>query len=103
MISWNVNSAIVPNETSVHFHAAIVIEGTSDRVIPEVNISGSSFYALMGFFHGGHDHCSEMLQGQDYYLVVVVLPLIVVCSSRKKVCLLVGSAGFMMEGEMVFC
>ncbi len=63
MVLWDVNSAIVPDETIVQLHAVIVIVGASDGVIPEVNVSGSGFYALVGFFHGGHDHRSEMLRG----------------------------------------
>ncbi len=103
MVSWNVNSAIVPDEASIHFHAAIMVERAGDGVVPEVNISGGSFHALMGFFNGGHDHRFEVLQRQDYHLVIVILSLIVVRSSGEKVCFLVGSAGFMVKGEVVFC
>ncbi len=102
MVSWNVNSAVVPDEAIVHFHATIVVEGTGDHVVPKVNVPGGGFHALMGFFNGGHDHRLKVLWGQDYHLIIVILSLIVVCSSREKVCLLVGSAGFMMKGEMVF-
>ncbi len=103
MISWDINPAIVPNETSVHSHAMIMVEGASNGIVPEVNISGGGFYVLMGLLHGRHDHCLEMFRGQDYYLVIIVLPLIVICLSREKVCLLVGGASFMVESEMVFC
>ncbi len=103
MISWDVNSAVVPDETIVHFHAAIMVERASDGAIPEVCISGSGPHIPVGLFNGGHDHCSEVLWRQDYDLVVVVLPLIVICSLREKVCLFVGGAGLMMEGKMVLC
>ncbi len=78
MVSWNVNPAIVPNETSVHSHAVIVVEGASDGVIPEVNISGGGLYVLMGLLYGGHDHHFEVFQGQNYYLVIVILSLIMI-------------------------
>ncbi len=81
MVSGNVNSAIIPNKTSVHPHAAIMVEGAGDGVIPEMNVSGGGFYVLMGLLHGGHDHCFEMFWGQHYYLVIVVLTLIMICSS----------------------
>ncbi len=63
MVSWNINSVIVPNETVIHFHAAIMVEGTGDDVIPEMNVLGGSFYAPMGFLNGWHDHGSEVLWG----------------------------------------
>ncbi len=103
MIPGNINPAIISDETVVHFHAAVMIERAGDSVVPKVNVSGGSFYASMGFFDGGHNHGPEVLWRQDYYLIVVILSLVVVCSSREKVCLLVGCAGFMMKGEMVFC
>ncbi len=93
----------VPDETGIHFHAAIMVERAGDSVVPEMNVSGSGLYTLVGFLYGGHDHGLEMFWGQDYYVVVVVLSLIVICSSRQKVSFLVGSASFMMEGEMIFC
>ncbi len=102
MVSWDVYPAIVPDEASVHSHATIVVEGASDGIVPEVNISGGGLYVLMGLLHGRHDHCFEVFQRQDYYLVVVILSLVVISLSRKKVCLFVGGAGFMMEGEMIF-
>ncbi len=103
MVSWNINPAIVPDETSIHFHAAIMVERAGNGVVPEVNISGGGFHALMGFFNSGHDHHFEVLRRQDYHLVVVILSLIMVCLSREKVCFLVGGASFMVKGEVVFC
>ncbi len=103
MVSRDIDSAIIPDESVIHFHAAVVIEGSGNGVIPEVNVSGGCFYASMGFFNGRHDHGFEMFWGQDYYLVIVVLSLVVVCSSRKKVCFLVRGTGFVMKGKMVFC
>ncbi len=103
MISRDVNSAIVPDESVIHLHAAVMIEGSNNGVIPEVNVSGGSFYASVGFFDGWHDHGFEMFWGQDYYLVVVVLSLGVVCPSRRKICFLVRSTSFVMKGKMVLC
>ncbi len=103
MVSRNVNSAIVPDESVIHLHTAVVIEGPSNGVIPKVNVSGGCLYASMGLFNGQHDHSFEMFWGQDYYLVIVVLSLVMICLSRKKVCFLVHGTGFMMKGEMVFC
>ncbi len=87
----------------IHFHATVMIERAGESVVPKVNVSGGSFYASMGFFDGGHNHSPKVLWRQDYYLIIVVLSLVVVCSLREKVCLLVGCASFMMKGEMVFC
>ncbi len=98
MISWNVNSAVVPDEAVVHFHSAVMVERSGDRVVPKVCIPGGNFHVLVGLLDGGHDHRSEVFWGQDNYLVVIILSLIVICSSREEVCLFVGSAGFMMEG-----
>ncbi len=103
MVTGNVDPAVVPDETIIHLHAAVMVEGASDGVIPEINIPGGSFYALMGFLYGWHDHGSDVFWQQNYYLVVVILSLIVVCLSGEKVCLLVGSTGFMMKGKVVFC
>ncbi len=69
MVSRDVNSAIVPDESVIHLHAMVMIEGSSNSVIPKVNVSGGCFYASMGLFNGRHDHGFEMFWGQDYYLV----------------------------------
>ncbi len=61
------------------------------------------FYAPMGLLKGWHDHGSEVLWRQNYYLVIVILSLVVVRSSREKVCFLVGGTSFMMKGKVVFC
>ncbi len=103
MVLGNINPAIIPDETIIHLHAAVVVKGTGNSVIPKMNVPGGCFYAPMGLLDGWHDHGSEVLWGQDYYLVIVVLSLVVVCLSREKVCLLVCSASFMMKGKVVFC
>ncbi len=102
MVSWNVDSAIVPDETIIHFHAAIMVKGAGDCVVPEVCVPSGGSHILVGLVDGGHDHRPEVLWGQDDYLIVIVLPLIMICSSREEVCLFIGGAGFMMEGKMVF-
>ncbi len=81
MVSWDVNPAVVPDETIVCFHAAIVVKRAGDGVVPEVCISGGSSHILMGLLDGGHDHRSEVFWRQDYYLVVIILSLVVICSS----------------------
>ncbi len=103
MISGDIDPAVIPDETIIHFHAVVMIERASDSVVSKVNISGGGFYASMGFFNGGHDHSSEVLWRQDYYLIIVILSLVMVCLSREKVCLLIGCTSFVMKGEMVFC
>ncbi len=103
MISWNVNPTIIPDETSIHLHAAIVVEGTGHGVVPEMDVSGGCLHVLVGLFDGGHDHRSEMFWGQDYHLIVIVLSLVMICSARKEVRLLVAGTGFMVKGKMVFC
>ncbi len=63
MVLWDVNSAVVPNETIVHFHAAIVIERAGDRAVPAVRIPSGGLHILVSFFNGGHDHRSEVFWG----------------------------------------
>ncbi len=63
MVSGNIDSAVIPDETIIHFHASIMVEGTGDGIVPKVNISGGSLHTLMGFPDGWHDHGSEMLRG----------------------------------------
>ncbi len=63
MVSGNINSAVVPDETVIHLHTTIVIEGTGDGIVPKMNVSGGCFYVLMGLFNSGHDHGSEVFRG----------------------------------------
>ncbi len=63
MISRDVNPAIIPNETIIHLHATVVVEGSGNGVVPEVNVPGSYLYVSVGLFDGGHDHGSEVFGG----------------------------------------
>ncbi len=56
----------------------------------------------MGLGESGHDHGPEVLGVENDDLVVVVLSLIMVCSATEEVGLFVGSAGFVVKGEMIF-
>ncbi len=58
---------------------------------------------IVSFIEGGHNHCVEVFRIKDYNLIVIILALLVVCSSTEKVHLFVSGAGLMMEGEVVFC
>ncbi len=60
MVSRDVNSAVIPNETIVHLHAMVMVKGADDGVIPKVDVSGGGFYALMGLLNGWHDHSFEV-------------------------------------------
>ncbi len=63
MVSGYIDSSIIPDGTFVQFHSPIMVEGTSDHIVPKVNVLGGSFYALMGFFDGQHDHGPEVFRG----------------------------------------
>ena len=82
VISGNINPTVIPDKSVLQFHAAIVIDGPSNILVPKVCFLGGSLYVAVGFSDGGHDHGLEVLGGQDYYLVVIVLSLVVVCSAR---------------------
>ncbi len=68
-----------------------------------MNIMSSLFCVVMCLVDGGHNHCLEIFGFKDYDLVIVISALLVVCSLTKEISLFVGGAGFVVEGEMVFC
>ncbi len=56
----------------------------------------------MDFTDSGHDEHPEVCWGEDGDVIVVLLSLVVVVASRKKVSFLVKGAGLVSKGEVVF-
>ncbi len=78
MILGNINPVVVPNESSLQFHAAVMVDGTWNCIVPQMNVSGHVFDMLMSFFNHGHDHGFEMFGGKNYNLVIIFLSLIMI-------------------------
>ncbi len=97
MISGNVDSAIIVDQSVFYCHSSIVIEGTRYVLVPQVVVKRSMFDLGLYLFYHGHDHGPEMFGFEDYDFIIIIFALFMVCSLTKQVSFLVCHTWFCGE------
>ncbi len=83
MILGNIDTAIVVDQTVIYLHPSIMVEGRRDVLVPSVVVKRGLLDFSMNFLGCWHDHCPEVFWFEDDNLIVVLLSLLVICSSTK--------------------
>ncbi len=60
-----------------------MVEGCRDILVPSVVVKHGLFDFSMNFLDCRHDHCPEVFRFEDDNFIVVLLSLLMICSSAK--------------------
>ncbi len=93
MISGDIDSVIIVDQSVLHLHSLIMVEGSEDVLVPWLVVKHSTFDLALCLFDCGHDHCPEVLGFENYNFIVILFALFVVCTSAEQVGFLVCCPG----------
>ena len=83
LVSGNVNSFVVDQESVFFRDSAFVVKGVCDSLVPLGVIASCTLDAFERFVEGRHHECLEVFGLEDDDLLVVVLSLIMVCMTGE--------------------
>ncbi len=78
-----------------------MVERRRDILVPLVVVEHGLFDFGMNFLNCWHDHCPEVFGFEDDNFIIVLLSLLVICSSTKQVGFLVHHSWLVMKREVI--